>query len=187
MAEPITGTTLKAQGISMRFAGVTVLDDVELTLRSGEVHGLVGENGAGKSTLLKIMGGVYRPSGGHIEINGTETVIPSPHAAIDFGIALIHQEPLTFPDLDVAENMFVGRQPVRRGSRLVHWGAMRQRAAEALEALGLTIEPRTRMRALSIAGYPVREMETPVPPCGHVRAQSGEDRHGRPARRSDVC
>src|SRR6185312_13219727 len=104
----------------MAFAGVEVLKGVDIDLFPGEVHGLIGENGAGKSTLGKLIAGVYRPTGGTLSIGGQARTLGNPRQAMELGVALIHQEPLTFPDLDVAENIFVGRQPVAAGKR-VDW------------------------------------------------------------------
>jgi rhamnose transport system ATP-binding protein len=147
---------LTTHNIHMAFAGVDVLKGVSISLYPGEVHGLVGENGAGKSTLAKIIAGVHQPTVGEIKYQGHTVRIPGPHAAADFGIALIHQEPLTFPDLDVAENIFAGRQPLRGQS--VNWGAMYKRAQELLTSLGVQIDPRTKVRGMSIADQQMIEM-----------------------------
>lgn len=151
---------LSTRGLTMAFGGVEVLKDVNLTLYPGEVHGLVGENGAGKSTLAKIIAGIHQPKRGAIELCGQPVIVSHPHAAIDLGIALIHQEPLTFPDLEVAENIFVGRQPTRgaRGVALVDWGAMYRRAGELLSALGMQIDPRAKVQGMSIADQQMLEM-----------------------------
>jgi rhamnose transport system ATP-binding protein len=142
--------------VSKAFGGVDVLKAADLGLRAGEIHGLVGENGAGKSTLAKLIGGVHTPSAGHIEIDGRPVRIPNPRAAIEFGIALIHQEPLTFPDLTVAENIFIGRQPVRSGR--VNWKAMIAEAGRVLESLGVDIDPSSPVGGLSIADQQMVEM-----------------------------
>ncbi len=142
----------------MAFGGVNVLKDIDFTIYPGEVHGLVGENGAGKSTLAKIIAGVHRPKAGTIELNGSEVEIPSPHAATEMGIALIHQEPLIFPELDVAENIFIGRQPMTKGLRRVDWAAMYRRAGEILRSLGVDLDPRSKVRGLSIADQQMVEM-----------------------------
>jgi rhamnose transport system ATP-binding protein len=155
MAE--TRPILRTKGIHMTFDGVDVLKGIDFELRLGEVHGLVGENGAGKSTLTKIIGGVYQPRDGKIELDGRETSVASPHAAGELGIALIHQEPLTFPDLDVAENIFIGRQPKRAGGG-VDWAAMYRRSGEILASLGVKIDPRAQVRGLSIADQQMVEM-----------------------------
>ena len=106
---------LSLQHISKSFPGVQALEGVSFDVRAGEVHALIGENGAGKSTLLKILSGVYRASGGEIRIAGELQDIASPRAAQHLGIALIHQELQQVPELDVAQNMFLGRQHRRFG------------------------------------------------------------------------
>jgi rhamnose transport system ATP-binding protein len=142
---------LKVSGIYMAFGGVDVLRDVGLELYPGEVHVLVGENGAGKSTLAKIMAGIHQPRLGQIEVNGRGVSIPNPHVAADLGVALIHQEPLAFPGLSVAENIFTGRQPVHGKRFLVNWGEIYRRSQELLDSLGLKIDPKAMVRGLSIA------------------------------------
>lgn len=142
----------------MAFGGVDVLKNVDFEIREGEIHGLVGENGAGKSTLAKIIAGVHQPRAGTIELDGKPIHIPSPHAATDFGIALIYQEPLTFPDLDVAENIFVGRQIAGKVSRVISWGSMYRQAAELLRSLGVQLDPHAKVRGLSIASQQMVEM-----------------------------
>ena len=93
-----TKTLVGADGVYMAFEGVNVIRNASLSLHPGEVCALVGENGAGKSTLLKILGGIYEPLGGRIEVDGRTTSIQSPQNAAALGIALIHQEPLAFPE-----------------------------------------------------------------------------------------
>lgn len=141
----------------MAFDVVDVLRDVSLDLYPGEVHALVGENGAGKSTLVKIMAGIYHPRQGHVEMDGQPVVIANPHDATAKGIALIHQEPLAFPDLTVAENIFVGSEPTRRAG-LLDWPAMVRRSAQLLAVLGLRLDPRTKMRGLSVADQQMVDM-----------------------------
>ena len=104
--------------ISKRFGNVQALRDANLALFPGEVHALLGENGAGKSTLVKILGGIHRPDTGVIKIGGEAVELYSPAQAQHLGIAVIHQEPTLFPDLDVAENVFMGRQPRDRFRRV---------------------------------------------------------------------
>lgn len=136
-----------------------VLKDVDLELRSGEVHGLVGENGAGKSTLLRILGGVHLPDSGKVLVRGREVAIPSPRAAQSLGIALIHQEPLVFPDLSVAENIFVGHRTATTGaSRFIRWGEMFSRAQILLESLGVHLDVRRPLRGRSIADQQMVEI-----------------------------
>jgi ribose transport system ATP-binding protein len=100
--------------IAKTFPGVRALESAQFELRPGEVHALVGENGAGKSTLMKILGGIYRRDAGVIRVRGVEQDIPSPRAAQDLGITMIHQELNLMGHLTVAQNVFIGREP-RRG------------------------------------------------------------------------
>src|SRR5437870_1714832 len=108
---------LSLQNASKSFGAIRALEDVSIELRTGEVHALVGENGAGKSTLVKILGGVHLPDAGSLRIGGRDVVLQGPAAARDAGVAIIYQEPIMFPDLTIAENIFIGRQPLRAGRR----------------------------------------------------------------------
>ena len=98
-------------GISKSFTGLKVLSDVSFDLRAGEVHALLGENGAGKSTLIKIMSGLHQPDEGMIKVAGHAVTFTTPRAAHHHGIATVHQELLLFPELTVAENVFLGQAP----------------------------------------------------------------------------
>ncbi len=142
---------IELTGISKSFAGVRVLQDISFDVRAGEVHALVGENGAGKSTLIKIMGGVHRADAGEIRVNGQSAQFASPRASAASGIAVVHQELLLFPDLSVAENIFVGHAP-RTGWGALDWGKMRSRARELLDRLqSQHIDVDARVGALSVA------------------------------------
>ena len=101
---------ISARGISKSFASIEVLSDVDLDLNNGEIHALLGENGAGKSTFAKILAGVHKPTKGEIKLNNEFIEIPSPIVAQELGIALIHQEPISFPHLSVAENLVMGQK-----------------------------------------------------------------------------
>jgi rhamnose transport system ATP-binding protein len=147
---------VSAQNIWKDFGGADVLKDASIELHAGEVHGVIGENGAGKSTLAKIIAGVHTPRRGTISVRGVAMPIPSPRVAIAQGIALIHQEPLTFPDLTVAENVFIGRQP--RSLGVVNWRGMRRQAGDLLRQLGVRIDPQARLRGLSVADAQMVEM-----------------------------
>src|SRR5947209_16432727 len=103
---------LQMQGISKGFPGVVALDNVSLEVGKGEVVGLVGENGAGKSTLMKILGGVHQPDGGELRVEGKPVVIQNVTDAMRLGIAFIHQELNVLDNLDVAANVFLGREPL---------------------------------------------------------------------------
>jgi rhamnose transport system ATP-binding protein len=148
---------LSARGISKQFAGVEVLTDIDFDLENGEVHALLGENGAGKSTLAKIIAGVHPPTTGTITLNGREVEVPSPHAAQDLGITLIHQEPISFPDLSVAENLVLGREKGGPLSR-VPWAEMVAEARRLMDQLGVRLEVTQPMRGLSIADQQMVEI-----------------------------
>ncbi len=139
---------LELDGISVSFPGVRALDHVSLEVRSGEVHGLMGENGAGKSTLLKVLSGVNRPEAGTLRLNGATHGFAGPRAAIDAGIAIIYQELHLVPELTVAENLMLGQLPNRLG--VVDERVLVERATKELERLGEHIDPRTPVKHLSI-------------------------------------
>jgi rhamnose transport system ATP-binding protein len=148
---------LSARGISKQFAGVDVLSDIDFDLDKGEIHALLGENGAGKSTLAKIIAGVHRPTRGTLSLNGREIEVPSPHAAQNLGITLIHQEPISFPDLSVAENLVLGREAGGPLSR-VPWAAMVAEARRLMDQLGVRLDVTRAMRGLSIADQQMVEI-----------------------------
>src|SRR5687768_13215440 len=141
---------LELKGIRKSFSGVEVLHDVSFALRPGEVHALLGENGAGKSTLVKIITGVYQPDQGEILLDGQPVHFNDARESRRAGIAAIYQELTLFPDLDVAENIFVSRQPVTTGRR-VDWRKLYTEAGKLLESLGVKLDLKQKARALSIA------------------------------------
>lgn len=149
---------LQAKGVSKAFGGNPVLRNVDFDLRAGEIHVLLGENGAGKSTLLKILSGVHRPDAGTILLDGTPVSIPTPAMAQRLGIALLHQEPLVFPNLDIAENIFMGQHPERGLLHAVNWQKIYTEAEALLKELGLKLDPRRRMKGLSVANQQMVEM-----------------------------
>jgi rhamnose transport system ATP-binding protein len=144
-------------GASKAFAGVHALQDVSLVLHPGEAHGLVGENGAGKSTLVKILGGVHQADAGQLWIGGEEVVLAGPADAGERGVAVIYQEPTLFPDLTVAENVFIGRQPLR-GGRRIDTRAMDREVEEIFARLDVRIDPDRIARGLSIAEQQIVEI-----------------------------
>jgi rhamnose transport system ATP-binding protein len=150
-------TLISARGISKQFAGVEVLSDVDLDLRTGEIHALLGENGAGKSTFAKILAGVHRPTRGALRMDGRPVEVSSPLAAQRLGITLIHQEPISFPDLSVAENLVLGRGDEAALGR-VRWAGNAARARELMELLGVRIDVERVMRGLSIADQQMVEI-----------------------------
>ncbi|HSO30055.1 MAG TPA: sugar ABC transporter ATP-binding protein [Candidatus Sulfomarinibacteraceae bacterium] len=137
--------------ISKTFPGVHALDGCHFELRPGEVHALVGENGAGKSTLMKILAGIYRRDAGTIRIRGQEVEIPSPRAAQDLGISIIHQELNLMGDLTVAQNIFIGREPRGRLPFVLDERTLNARTAELFETLHLKLDPRARVSGLAVA------------------------------------
>jgi len=141
---------LELKNISKSFTGVEVLHDVSFQLRPGEVHALLGENGAGKSTLVKIMTGVHQPDHGEILLNGEPVQLSDARDSRQAGIAAIYQELTLFPDLDVAENIFVGRQPIGFGG-WVDWRKLYAEAGKLLESLGVKLDLKQKARTLSIA------------------------------------
>ncbi len=146
MAEPI----LVAQHITKRFPGVLALDDVDLELLPGEVHALVGENGAGKSTLIKVLGGQHRPTAGTISVKGESVTFDDPLQSQRAGISVINQEFNLIPQLSIATNIFLGREPRRYGG-LVDWPLVNRQAAQILSGLGLDTKPKLRVEYLSVA------------------------------------
>src|ERR1700674_456823 len=106
------GCLLEVRNLSKAFPGVVALDDVSLRLRRGTVHALIGENGAGKSTLMKIIAGIYTPDAGELRLRGSTVQLSSPRQALQNRIAMIHQELNLMPYLSVAENIWIGREPV---------------------------------------------------------------------------
>ena len=127
-------SALELVSISKSFAGVRAVDGVGFDVRPGEVHALLGENGAGKSTLIKIMSGVQHADSGELRVDGQARRFASPREARAAGIATVHQELLLFPELTVAENIFLGHAP-RGAGRSIDWNATRQRARELLDSL----------------------------------------------------
>jgi rhamnose transport system ATP-binding protein len=139
------------------FGAVRALENGSITLYPGEAHALVGENGAGKSTLVKILAGVHQPDGGTLSLAGQPVVLAGPADAREAGISIIYQEPTLFPDLTVAENIFIGRQPLVRGRRIDR-AAMNRAASEVFARLGVVLDPRRQARGLSVADQQIVEI-----------------------------
>jgi len=154
---PVSPPLLALSGVSKSFGAVAALRDVRLDLYPGEIHALVGENGAGKSTLVKILAGAHPPDAGTLTLDGQPLVPAGPAHARAAGIAVIYQEPTLFPDLCVAENIFMGRQP-QRSLRRIDTAAMRTRAGELFARLGVHLDPDRPARGLSIADQQLVEI-----------------------------
>jgi ribose transport system ATP-binding protein len=142
---------VEMEGITKHFPGVHALDGCSFELRAGEVHALVGENGAGKSTLMKILAGVYAKDAGTIRLKGAEVDIASPRAAQHLGISIIHQELNLMPDLTVAQNIFIGREPRGRIPGFVDDGRQIAKARELIDAIHLDLDPRAKVATLPVA------------------------------------
>jgi ribose transport system ATP-binding protein len=141
---------VEMQKVSKAFPGVLALDKVDFSCLPGEVHAVVGENGAGKSTLMKILAGVYRPDGGKISLKGEDISFSSPKHAQNCGISIIYQEFNLIPELTVAENIFLGREPTKRG-RLIDTPVLKQRSKELLANLEADIDIQSRVKDLGVA------------------------------------
>ena len=146
---PAPAPYLVMRGVSKSYPGVQALSGVDFDVRSGEVHALVGENGAGKSTLVKILAGAVTADAGTIEIAGQPVKITSPRQAEHYGISIIYQEFNLVPSLSVAENVMLGREPVRGIS--IDWAAMRATTQGVLARLGVTLPVDAEVRTLSVA------------------------------------
>lgn len=141
---------LEARGITKRFPGVLALDQVSLAVRPGEVHALMGENGAGKSTLMKIIGGIYTADQGDIFLKGRPYQPRNPAEAQALGVSFIHQELNLVPDLTVAQNIFLGREPMTKAGLLSEDQALDE-AGELLKSIGVKTSPKAFVRNLSVA------------------------------------
>src|SRR4051794_36235960 len=151
MAEP-DNPFLELKGISKTYPGVKALDGVSLSVAPGEIVGLIGENGAGKSTLMKVLGGVVEPTAGTIRVDGNECAALTVNDAIKSGIAFVHQELNLFDNLDVAGNVFIGREPVYGGPlKLIDRKRLHAKVRPLLERLAVDFEPDTPLAELSLA------------------------------------
>src|SRR3954469_16656047 len=140
---------IEMRGISIAFGGVPALSGVDLRLFPGEVHALMGENGAGKSTMIKALTGVYTVDQGTVVVEGRELRFASPAESQAAGISTVYQEINLVPNLSVAENMLLGREPRRRGG--IDFKAMNRQAAATLERLGIDVDPRSELGSHPIA------------------------------------
>jgi ABC-type sugar transport system ATPase subunit len=148
---------VEVRNLTKTFPGVRALDDVSMTVEAGEIRALLGENGAGKSTLGKIVAGVYLRTGGTVLIDGAEVGDIDERGAGDLGIGIVHQEGSLVPQLSVAENIFAGRQPTTWLGQ-VDKRVMRERAARLIAELGVAIDPKLKVAALSPAQAQIVEI-----------------------------
>ena len=140
---------IQMEGIEKSFPGVHALNQCRLDLYAGEVHALLGENGAGKSTLMKVLTGIYQKDAGTVKVRGEEVMINGPREAQNLGIGIIHQELNLMPHLTVAENIFIGREPMR--GPFIDQKECNRQAAELLQSLRIDIAPETRVQSLTVA------------------------------------
>ena len=141
------GAVLEMRGISKLFPGVRALENVDFTLREGEIHALMGENGAGKSTLIKVLTGVYPKDSGEVYLSGAPVLIKSPQDAQNKGIATVYQEITLCPNLTVAENMYIGRTK----GPLTNWRQINKKAEKLLDELGIPVFATEQLGNCSIA------------------------------------
>jgi rhamnose transport system ATP-binding protein len=149
---------LELRHISKSFPGVKALDDVRFDLYPGEIHGLMGENGAGKSTFIKIITGVHTHDTGEIFINGEKVEFSNPMEAQRMGVAAIYQHVTCYPDLTVAENIFMGHEKIKKRSRRIDWKTMHAEAQALLDQLDANFSSRERMGNLSVARQQIVEI-----------------------------
>ena len=151
MPEAVGDLLVEMDGISKDFPGVQALRSCRFELRRGEIHALVGENGAGKSTLMKILAGVYRRDAGRIRLNGADVDIPTPRAAQQLGISIIHQELSLMPHLTAAQNIFIGREPRARIPFVIDQRKLNEDARTLFQSLNLKVDPQAKVGKLSVA------------------------------------
>jgi ribose transport system ATP-binding protein len=142
---------LEMRNITKSFSDNVVLNGINFHANRGQVHALLGENGAGKSTLMKILAGLYPSEGGQIWLDGEAVTIQSTKQAQDLGIAMIYQETKLFQDLSIAENVFIGREPLKRWSRLIHWDMLYRETDRYISMLGLKLDPKAQVKSLNAA------------------------------------
>jgi inositol transport system ATP-binding protein len=156
-SDATAGCLLEVTHVSRSFPGVRALDDVSLRVAAGSVHALVGENGAGKSTLMKIIAGMVRADAGELRLSGRILQLHSPRDALANGIAMIHQELNLMPSMTVAENIWIGREPVNKLGMISH-SELHRRTRRLLERLQIDLDPEAEVRTLPIAGRQMVEI-----------------------------
>jgi inositol transport system ATP-binding protein len=160
-AIPQSEYLLEVSDVRKEFPGVVALDDVQLKLRRGTVHALMGENGAGKSTLMKILAGIYTPDSGSFKLRGADIRLKNPLDALQNGIAMIHQELNLMAPMTVSENIWIGREPLTRFGLIDH-NEMNRRTAALFERLGIDIDPEIKVGKLSVANRQMVEIAKAV-------------------------
>src|SRR5437764_4685740 len=149
--EAVGDVLVEMDGISKDFPGVQALRSCRFELRRGEIHALVGENGAGKSTLMKILAGVYRRDAGRIRLGSADVDIPTPRAAQQLGISIIHPDLSLMPHLTAAQNIFIGREPRARIPFVIDQRKLNEDARTLFQSLNLKVDPQAKVGKLSVA------------------------------------
>jgi len=147
---------LEMQDITKMYPGTKALDKVKFQLEKGTVHALMGENGAGKSTLMKVLAGICQPNAGRIIYDGKEITIENPIKAFHLGISMIHQELMPIPEMTIAENIFLGREPIKFG--MVDYKTLHKQTKDLLEHIGITIHSSTKMKELKVSDMQLVEI-----------------------------
>lgn len=142
---------LQMKNITKAFQGVPALENVNLNIKAGSVHALMGENGAGKSTLMKVLNGMHKADKGEIILKGQSVLINSPKDALKHGISMIHQELNPVPEMTVAENIFLGREPTLKYFHIVNRPMLKKQTLELLKGMGIDINPDSKLSELSVA------------------------------------
>ncbi len=158
----MSDTILQVEHIDKRFVGVHALKKVSFDLKAGEVHALMGENGAGKSTLMKILTGIYKADSGTIYYQGEPFTPHGPKESLSHGIGIIHQELNMMDHLTVAQNIFIGREPVKMGGLLIDETELNRQAENLLVRLNMNIDPRTKLRDLTVGKQQMVEIAKAV-------------------------
>ncbi|SFU05705.1 monosaccharide ABC transporter ATP-binding protein, CUT2 family [Pseudovibrio denitrificans] len=148
---------LEVDSVRKEFPGVVALDDVNLRIRPGTVHALMGENGAGKSTLMKIIAGIYQPDRGEVRLGGKKVQMHTPLDALEQGVAMIHQELNLMPFMTIAENIWIRREPLTKLGFVDH-KALRENTQKLFDRLNISLDPETEVRDLSIANRQMVEI-----------------------------
>lgn len=157
-ATPTPELLVSVSGLSKRFGGVTAIRQGDIELYRGEVHALLGENGAGKSTLVNILAGIIRPDAGVVRVRGEEVTVSNPLMSRALGISVVHQHPVLFPDMSVAENIMFAEAAPRRRTGLLDWKTVDANARKALARLDIALDTRTLVKDLSSAEQQLLEI-----------------------------
>jgi inositol transport system ATP-binding protein len=155
------GYLLEVENVRKEFPGVVALDNVQLRLKRGSVHALMGENGAGKSTLMKIVAGIYTPDSGSFKLRGEDIKLRGPLDALEHGIAMIHQELNLMAPMTVAENIWIRREPLTRLGFVDH-GEMRRKTSDLFKRLNIDIDPEVQVGTLTVASRQMVEIAKAV-------------------------